>query len=77
LIENAWSAKFFEMPEYASEQIRRSLDILYRADSGRILATLIRLLGDFNLAEDAMHEAFAAALDLWHKPAFLKIRGLG
>ncbi|HSB12759.1 MAG TPA: RNA polymerase sigma factor, partial [Blastocatellia bacterium] len=34
-------------------------------DSGRILATLIRLLGDFDLAEEAMHEAFAAALNLW------------
>jgi len=34
-------------------------------DSGRILATLIRLLGDFDLAEEAMHEAFAAALSLW------------
>jgi len=41
------------------------LDRLYRADSGRILATLIRLLGDFDLAEEAMHEAFAAALTLW------------
>ncbi|MFZ0198902.1 MAG: sigma-70 family RNA polymerase sigma factor, partial [Candidatus Sulfotelmatobacter sp.] len=36
-------------------------------DSGRILATLIRLLGDFDLAEEAMHEAFAAALSLWPK----------
>jgi RNA polymerase sigma-70 factor, ECF subfamily len=34
-------------------------------DSGRILATLIRLLGDFDLAEEAMHEAFAAALSVW------------
>src|SRR6185437_6125677 len=40
-------------------------DSLYRVDSGRILATLIRLLGDFDLAEEAMHEAFAAALSLW------------
>jgi RNA polymerase sigma-70 factor, ECF subfamily len=41
--------------------------LLYRVDSGRILATLIRLLGDFDLAEDSMHEAFAAALGLWHQ----------
>ena len=47
------------------EQIRELLDSLYRVDSGRILATLIRLLGDFDLAEEAMHEAFAAALTLW------------
>ena len=53
------------MSESSSEQIRELLDCLYRVDSGRILATLIRLLGDFDLAEEAMHEAFAAALSLW------------
>jgi RNA polymerase sigma-70 factor (ECF subfamily) len=52
-------------PEQIDEQIRELLDSLYRRDSGRILATLIRLLGDFDLAEEAMHEAFAAALSLW------------
>ena len=41
------------------------LDSLYRAESGRILATLIRLLGDFDLAEDALHDALAAALEQW------------
>jgi RNA polymerase sigma-70 factor (ECF subfamily) len=51
--------------EPSTEQIRELLDSLYRVDSGRILATLIRLLGDFDLAEEAMHEAFAAALTLW------------
>jgi RNA polymerase sigma-70 factor (ECF subfamily) len=55
------------MPESALQQVRRSIELLYRADSGRILATLIRLLGDFDLAEDSMHEAFAAALEHWHK----------
>lgn len=52
-------------PEQIHEQIRELLDSLYRVDSGRILATLIRLLGDFDFAEEAMHEAFAAALSLW------------
>src|SRR5436190_18285983 len=52
-------------PDQIDEQIRELLDSLYRGDSGRILATLIRLLGDFDLAEEAMHEAFAAALSLW------------
>jgi RNA polymerase sigma-70 factor, ECF subfamily len=52
-------------PEKTNEQIRELLDSLYRVDSGRILATLIRLLGDFDLAEEAMHEAFAAALSAW------------
>src|SRR5258708_6942499 len=53
------------MSECSTEQIREVLDSLYRLDSRRILATLIRLLGDFDLAEEAMHEAFAAALSLW------------
>ena len=53
------------MSQRSSEQIRELLDSLYRVDSGRILATLIHLLRDFDLAEEAMHEAFAAALSLW------------
>ncbi|MFZ0807897.1 MAG: RNA polymerase sigma factor [Candidatus Sulfotelmatobacter sp.] len=53
------------LSERPTETIRELLDSLYRVDSGRILATLIRLLGDFDLAEEAMHEAFAAALSLW------------
>jgi RNA polymerase sigma-70 factor, ECF subfamily len=53
------------MSERSTEQIRELVDSLYRADSRGILATLIRLLGDFDLAEEAMHEAFAAALSLW------------
>jgi RNA polymerase sigma-70 factor (ECF subfamily) len=46
-------------------EIRAQLDALFRAESGRILATLIRLLGGFDLAEDAMHDAFNAALQRW------------
>src|SRR5580692_4934489 len=53
------------MSEPSTEQTRELLDSLYRVDSGRILATLIRLLGDFDLAEEAMHEAFANALSEW------------
>ncbi|MGA7524216.1 MAG: RNA polymerase sigma factor [Acidobacteriaceae bacterium] len=48
-----------------SEELSRTLETLYRCESGRILATLVRLLGDLDLAEEAMHEAFAAALDTW------------
>src|ERR1700749_3407975 len=55
------------MPEPSAAQIPELLDSLYRVESGRILATLIRLLGDFDLAEEAMHEAFAAALSAWPK----------
>jgi hypothetical protein len=70
LIRGGWFAKVVVMSErvrseHSSEQIRVLLDSLYRVESGRVLATLIRLLGDFDLAEDAMHEAFAAALSLW------------
>ena len=55
------------MTENAGERIRESLEVVYREESRRILATLIRLLGDFDLAEDALHDAFAAALERWPK----------
>src|SRR5436190_2316459 len=42
-----------------------TVDAVYRADSRRVLATLIRLLGDFELAEEALHDAFAAAVERW------------
>ena len=42
-----------------------TIEQIYREDSGRILATLIRLLGDFDLAEEAVQEAFAAAVEHW------------
>ena len=45
--------------------VAETLDEIYRAESRRILATLIRLLGDFDLAEDAMQDAFRAALEQW------------
>jgi RNA polymerase sigma-70 factor, ECF subfamily len=67
LILDSWFANVVGMSDDSPEQIRNLLDSLYRADSGRILATLIRLLGDFDLAEEGMHEAFAAALSLWPK----------
>src|SRR6059036_1185958 len=49
------------------EQLSKTIETLYRSESGRILATLVRLLGDLDLAEEAMHEAFAAALDKWRE----------
>jgi RNA polymerase sigma-70 factor (ECF subfamily) len=48
-----------------SEQTQEQIDAIYRSESRRILATLIRLLGDFELAEDALHDAFRAALEQW------------
>src|SRR3984957_537990 len=55
------------MPPNVPEQLSKTIETLYRSESGRILATLVRLLGDLDLAEEAMHEAFAAALDTWHQ----------
>src|SRR5688572_3250940 len=54
-------------PETAPSHIRETLDAVYSSESRRILATLIRLLGDFDIAEDALHDAFAAALRQWPK----------
>jgi RNA polymerase sigma-70 factor (ECF subfamily) len=48
-----------------ADAARQAVDAVYRADSRRVLATLIRLLGDFDRAEEALHEAFAAALQQW------------
>jgi RNA polymerase sigma-70 factor (ECF subfamily) len=53
------------MPPPVPEQLSRTIEILYRSESGPVLATLVRLLGDLDLAEEAMHEAFAAALESW------------
>lgn len=53
------------MPNEATAQIRQAVDEIYRAESRRVFATLIRLLGDFDLAEDALHDAFAAAVAQW------------
>src|SRR4051794_10595255 len=49
----------------AVEQLRAHVDALYRAESRHVLATLIRLLKDFDLAEEALHEAFTAAMEQW------------
>jgi RNA polymerase sigma-70 factor, ECF subfamily len=51
--------------EYPAENLRALLDDVYRSESRRILATLIRLLGDFDRAEEALHDAFRAALEQW------------
>jgi RNA polymerase sigma-70 factor (ECF subfamily) len=55
------------MSNDAAERVRESVDAVYRTESRRVLATLIRLLGDFDLAEEALHDAFTAALDQWPK----------
>lgn len=53
------------MSEQDAAAARAAVDAVYRADSRRVLATLIRVLGDFDLAEEALHEAFRAAVEQW------------
>lgn len=48
-----------------ADAVHAAVDALYRSESRRVLATLIRLLGDFERAEEAMHEAFVAAIEQW------------
>ena len=48
-----------------AEHARNTVDAVYRSDSRHVLATLIRLLGDFDIAEEALHDAFRAALEQW------------
>ncbi len=55
------------MTDNTTERVREGVDAVYRTESRRVLATLIRLLGDFDLAEEAMHDAFTAALEQWTK----------
>jgi RNA polymerase sigma-70 factor (ECF subfamily) len=59
------SGKILMMDEHTIAQVYERADAIYLAESRRVLATLIRLLGDFDLAEDALHEAFRVALEQW------------
>src|SRR4051812_15671776 len=51
----------------SNKDIREIVDGVYRAESRRVFATLVRLLGDFDVAEEALHDAFRAALEQWPK----------
>src|SRR5260221_12265008 len=53
------------MPPPAPEQLSRTIEILYGSESGRVLGTLVAPLGDLDRAEEALHEAFAAAVESW------------
>ncbi len=55
------------MDQDTKQDLRAVIETVYRAESRRVLATLIRLLGDFDVAEEALHDAFAAALAQWPK----------
>lgn len=53
------------MKQDVADRVQDEIDAIYRSDSRRVLATLIRLLGDFELAEEALHDAFTAAMEQW------------
>ena len=53
------------MSDEGPAPVRERVDAIYRSDARRIYATLVRLLGDFELAEEGLHEAFRAALEQW------------
>jgi RNA polymerase sigma-70 factor (ECF subfamily) len=53
------------MTDATGQDARQAVEATYRAESRRVFATLVRLLGDFDLAEEALHEAFRAALEQW------------
>jgi RNA polymerase sigma-70 factor, ECF subfamily len=55
------------MHETSTQRVQQVIDEVYRSESRRVLATLIRLLGDFDLAEEALHEAFVAAVEQWSR----------
>jgi RNA polymerase sigma-70 factor (ECF subfamily) len=53
------------MSDGVAEGVRDTVDVVYRSESRRVLATLIRLVGDFDLAEEALHDAFTSAVEQW------------
>src|SRR6202162_370096 len=59
------TTKYIQSGMPANVNAASAVEEVYRADWGRIVATLIRLLGDFDLAEECAQEAFAAAVDQW------------
>ena len=68
-------------PLSATRRLHEQVEAIYRAESRRVLATLIRLLGDFDLAEEALHDAFRAALEQWPRDGVpanpARLAGLG
>lgn len=60
------------MDESTLRNTNQWIEHLYHTESRRVLATLIRLLGDFDLAEEALHDAFAAAVEQWTRDGIPK-----
>jgi RNA polymerase sigma-70 factor, ECF subfamily len=65
MARGTWPKGVQMIGENTAEQARAMVDTVYRSDARRVFATLIRLLGDFDRAEDALHDAFRAALEQW------------
>src|SRR5262252_4909124 len=59
----------YPMTDESSPPIAATVDAVYRSDSRRVFATLVRLLGDFDIAEEALHDAFRAAPEQWPRVA--------
>src|SRR5271163_3609499 len=61
------SEKHVESPQSddLATEVRQIVEDLYRTESRRVFATLVRLIGDFDLAEEALHDAFTAAVEQW------------
>ena len=57
----------YRLPSVRADKVRHVIDDIYRQESRRVFATLIRLLGDFDLAEEALHDAFIAAVEQWSR----------
>jgi RNA polymerase sigma-70 factor (ECF subfamily) len=60
-----WFGETEKMSKHTVPSVREVVDGVYRSESRRVLATLIRLLGDFDLAEEALHDAFTSAMKQW------------
>jgi RNA polymerase sigma-70 factor (ECF subfamily) len=53
------------MADESASQVRQKVEEVYRLESRRVFATLVRVVGDFELAEEALHDAFTAAVEQW------------
>jgi RNA polymerase sigma-70 factor (ECF subfamily) len=67
VLDEGWNAQIelLAMTKNPDGKLQEQIDAIYRSESRRVLATLIRLLGDFDLAEEALHDAFTAAVAQW------------
>ncbi len=65
LDQTGFYRKVTQLNEKPEQDFSKILEELYRSEFRRVFATLVRLLGDFDQAEEALHDAFKAALEQW------------